>query len=62
MPLIAGAVVSTTSTMNDPDAPLPAWSMAVHCTVVVPRAKVVPLDGVQSAPSGPSTRSLAVAP
>src|ERR1041385_7583127 len=38
----AGAVVSTTVTVKAPLAVLPAWSIALHVTVLVPSANVLP--------------------
>ncbi len=40
---------------------LPAASLAVQVTVVVPTGKVVPEVGVQAGVSGPSTAAVAVA-
>ena len=54
----AGAVVSTTLTAKDFDRALPAASVAVQVTVVVPRANVVPDAGAQSAVPSPSTASV----
>ncbi len=56
----AGAVVSSTVTMNDPVPVLPAASVAEQLTVVVPRANT-PAGGVQVTSTLPSTRSVAVA-
>src|SRR6266850_2551355 len=41
--VIAGAIVSMTLTLNDPVALLPAASVAVQCTVVVPSGKTNPV-------------------
>jgi hypothetical protein len=59
--LISGSVVSCTITLNDADALLPAASVAVQVTVVVPIGKVEPDGGVQTGVIAPSTVSLAVA-
>src|SRR5439155_464626 len=57
-----GAVVSRTVTVNEQVPVLWAASVAVQVTVVLPRAKVLPLAGAQVTTSAaPSTRSLAVA-
>ena len=44
--LITGAVLSLTVTVNEQAAVLPAPSVAVAVTVVVPRANVLPLAGL----------------
>ena len=54
-----GAVVSRTVTVNEPLAVLLCASVALHCTVVVPIAKVEPERGLQVTGTGPSTSSLA---
>src|SRR2546421_12198564 len=59
-PLIAGGVVSLTVTLNDAVALLPAPSVAVQMTVVVPNGKVEPGGGEQLTGSVPSTLSVAV--
>ncbi len=46
--MTAGAVVSSTTTSKEPLVALPESSVAVHATVVVPRAKVLPAAGSQS--------------
>jgi hypothetical protein len=57
----AGGVVSTTRTGNVAEAVLPLASVAVHVTVVVPRAKVEPEGGAHATAIGPgSMASLAV--
>jgi hypothetical protein len=55
-----GAVLSTTDTMNEPVAVLPAPSFAIQVTVVVPSGKVVPEAGAQIGVILPLTVSLAV--
>ena len=57
----AGAVVSATVTVNDPEPVLPWASVAVQLTVVVPRGKVEPLGGVQLTVRTPSMLSVAEA-
>jgi hypothetical protein len=59
--VIAGAVVSTTSTANEPLAALPWLSVAVQCTDVAPSAKVAPETGVHEGVMEPSTASVALA-
>ena len=54
----SGAVVSSTVTVKSSVVALPASSVAVHSTVVVPRAKVLPLTGAQERVTLSSTRSL----
>lgn len=56
-----GGVVSTTVTANDFDAALPAASVAVHVTVVVPRANMLPDPGTHTGTIDPLTRSVALA-
>jgi hypothetical protein len=53
--------VEVTVTLNDPDAGLPALSVAEQATVVVPTGKVEPEAGVQVTGTDPSTRSEAEA-
>jgi hypothetical protein len=53
--------VEVTVTLNDPEAGLPALSVAEQATVVVPTGKVEPEAGVQVIGMGPSTRSEAEA-
>src|SRR5205823_1314637 len=55
----AGAVVSTTRTVNVGFVTLPCVSLAAHTTVVVPSGKLVPGVREQTTGRGPSTRSLA---
>ncbi len=55
-----GAVVSTTPTSKEPVAVLPALSVALHDTVVVPSGNV-PGTGLQVGVSAPSIASVAVA-
>jgi hypothetical protein len=50
-----------TVTLNDPDAELPALSVAEQVTVVVPRGKVEPEAGLQVTGTEPSTGSEAEA-
>src|SRR5437773_3200319 len=59
--LTVGAVVSRTVTANEQVLVLCATSKTVQVTVVLPRAKVLPLAGEQVTLSAPSTMSLAVA-
>src|SRR5206468_3925265 len=59
--LTVGAVVSRTVTANEQVLVLCAASKALQVTVVLPRAKVLPLAGKQVTASVPSTMSLAVA-
>nr|WP_238145304.1 hypothetical protein [Antricoccus suffuscus] len=56
----AGAVESATVTENVPVAVFPAASVAIHDTVVVPRANVDPEVGVQTTTGLGSTSSVAV--
>src|SRR5439155_246778 len=56
-----GLCVSRTVTVNEQVLVLCAASKAVQVTVVLPRAKVLPLAGKQVTLSVPSTMSLAVA-
>jgi len=56
-----GAVVSRTVTVEDAEPVLPATSVAVHVTVVVPIGKMVPEGGRQAGVSDPLTRSVAEA-
>ena len=56
-----GAVVSVTLTLKEPEAVLPAASLAVQVTTVVPRAKTLPEAGVHETATDPSTASFAVA-
>src|SRR5438094_645551 len=58
-PLNVGAVVSCTVTPKLALPVLPCESVAVHVTVVVPLAKVLPEGGEQLAEMLPSTASLA---
>src|SRR5436309_11830887 len=58
---IVGGVVSTTVTVNEPCAVLLCASVAVHCTVVVPRGNVDPDAGLQVTATEPSTISAEVA-
>lgn len=55
--VIVGGVVSTTFIMNDALAELPAASLAVHVTAVVPNEKVEPEAGVHVGAMAPSTMS-----
>lgn len=57
----AGAVVSCTVTVNDPDELLFAASVAVHVTVVVPSGNVLPEAGEQLTTGDGSRSSVAVA-
>ena len=59
--VMAGAVVSSTVTVNEPVEVLPAESVAEQSTVVTPSANVELDAGTQSTETEPSTRSLAVA-
>jgi hypothetical protein len=52
-------VILCTVTVNDAEAAFPCASVAEHCTVVVPNAKVAPLAGVQVVATAPSTLSVA---
>lgn len=54
-----GAVESFTVTLNDAEDELPAWSVAVHVTVVVPMENVDPDVGEQVAFTGPLMLSVA---
>src|SRR5688572_21349329 len=56
-----GATVSATVTTNVRLLLLPAASVAVHVTVVAPRAKVEPSAGAHAAFTAPSTLSTALA-
>jgi hypothetical protein len=56
-----GAVVSTTVTLKVPLAVLPAASVALQLTTVVPKAKRLPEAGAHDGVIGPSTASLALA-
>jgi hypothetical protein len=56
-----GAVVSTTVTLKVPLALLPAASVALQLTTVVPSANTAPEAGEQEGTIGPSTASTAVA-
>ncbi len=56
----AGAVVSCTVTVNDPDELLPAASVAVQVTVVVPSGNVLPDAGEQTTTGDGSLSSVAV--
>src|SRR5690242_4033570 len=53
-------MVRLTLTLNEPRATLPAWSVAVQVTSVVPIANVLPDAGVHTTGTLPSTRSVAV--
>ena len=55
----AGVVVSSTVTVNEAAPSFPAWSLAVHLTVVSPNGNVEPDVGVHEAETGPSTSSSA---
>jgi hypothetical protein len=57
----AGGVVSTTMTMRNSEPVLPAVSVAVQVTVVVPNGKTAPDGGAQLGVSVPSTASVAEA-
>jgi hypothetical protein len=56
-----GGVVSWTFTVKEPVAVLPLPSAAEQLTVVVPRLKLLPEGGVQTAVTEPSQVSVAVA-
>jgi hypothetical protein len=56
-----GDVVSVTVTVKLLLVVLPALSVAVQVTVVLPRAKVAPEAGEQLGVTAPSTKSVAVA-
>jgi hypothetical protein len=58
--VIAGAVVSTTVTLNVHAEWLPLVSVAVQVTVVLPTAKVFPDGGTQTTVGCGSTLSVAV--
>ena len=58
--MIVGGVVSRTVTVNGLLDVLPALSVALHVTVVAPRANVLPDAGVQDTDVAPSTSSVAV--
>jgi hypothetical protein len=55
-----GGVVSRTVTVNDPEAVLFLWSVAVQLTVVVPSANVLHDSGLQRTHTSSSTLSVAV--
>jgi hypothetical protein len=55
-----GAVVSETTTLNAHAFVLPAASVAVHVTTVVPGANVLPLAGTHTTPGAGSHASVAV--
>ena len=57
----SGGVVSCTVIVKVSVAVLPALSVAVHVTVVIPSGKVLPDGRLQVGVMGPSTASLAVA-
>src|SRR5262249_10969790 len=57
---ITGAVVSRTTTLNEPDPVAFATSVTVQLTVVVPMAKVEPETGAQTAGIVPCSTSLPV--
>src|SRR5438876_1120349 len=59
--IMLGAMVSCTVTVKVQVLVLCAASKAVQITVVLPRAKVLPLAGEQVGVSAPSTMSLALA-
>ena len=54
-----GGVVSRTVTMENAEPMLPAASVAVHLTLVIPSGKVVPEGGEQDVVSDPLTMSVA---
>src|SRR3954451_21314268 len=56
-----GAVVSRTVMLNDCVAVFPLRSVAVHCTAVVPTAKLEPDAGVHATVGDGSVSSVAVA-
>jgi hypothetical protein len=56
----AGAVVSRTVTLKEACDALPALSVALHVTVAVPSANMLPDAGAQDTASVPSTLSVAV--
>src|SRR5258708_39124607 len=58
---IAGGVVSTTVTVNDPDADALASSVTVQLTVVGPSGNVAPDVAEQTAVIGPCSASLPIA-
>ena len=58
--VMVGGVLSCTVTVKESVAPLFAASVAVQVTVVVPKAKVEPLAGVQLTVGLGSTASVAV--
>jgi hypothetical protein len=58
---VSGGVVSFTVTVNVAFAVLPALSVAIHVTVVLPIGNVEPEDGLHTATIVPSTLSVAVA-
>ena len=55
----AGAVVSATTTSNEPADTLPESSTAVQSTLVVPSGKVEPESGAQATVGSGSTTSVA---
>lgn len=57
----AGGVVSRTVTVEEAEPRLPAASVAVHVTVVVPNGKIEPGAGEQLGDNDPLTVSTAVA-
>src|SRR5689334_12320766 len=59
--LTAGAVWSTTVTVNDALATLPCLSVAVQVTAVSPIGNVLPEAGAHDGVTAPSTVSVAVA-
>jgi hypothetical protein len=58
--VIVGGILSTTVTVNEQLAVLPAASLAVQVTVVVPMAKAAPLAGAQTAAPTPGQLSVGV--
>lgn len=58
--LTVGALESLTVTVNDAVAILPAASLAVHVTVVVPRGNIEPESGVHVGPVAKFMLSVAV--
>ena len=58
---IEGAVMSRTVTLKPPEEVLPEPSWAEHCTVVLPRGKVLPDAGEQFIGTFPLTTSVAEA-
>ena len=59
--MIAGAVVSTTVTVNVLVDEFPCASVALQVTVVAPSGKVEPDAGLQVTATAPSTMSLPLA-